>query len=133
MLSLQGEARQLQHHQLQSPPQLQLLFEASVPGGLGLHVPEVSDAEETPFALQLFDVSDDIKALILKPTEGLDSLFSFQFCYRPLCWMFFCSDLSAVRTGRINFFFCQTDRIIWIYDFKNLFFSFSVVGTNYSV
>ncbi|XP_042395880.1 probable UDP-N-acetylglucosamine--peptide N-acetylglucosaminyltransferase SEC isoform X2 [Zingiber officinale] len=76
MLSLQGDARQLQpqHHQLQSPPQLQQLFEPSVPGGLGLHVPEVSDAEETLFALQLLDGSADIKALIPKPVEGNEDI-----------------------------------------------------------
>lgn len=101
MLSLQGDARQQQpqHHQLQSPPQLQQLFEASVPGGLGLHVPDFSDAEETPFALQLFDGSADIKALIPKPIEGLDSLF---FCSN--------SDLSVVRTGKLVLLvFCSWD------------------------
>ncbi|XP_074589523.1 uncharacterized protein LOC141845357 [Curcuma longa] len=70
MLSLQGDARQPQpQHQLQSPPQLQQLFGASVTGGLGFHVPGAGDAE-TPFALLLLDSPADIKTLITKPIEG---------------------------------------------------------------
>lgn len=81
MLSLQGDARQPQP-QLQSPPQLQQLFGASVPGGLGFHVPGASDAE-TLFALQLLDSSADIKTVITKPTEGLYSLLLFRSCLFP--------------------------------------------------